>query len=181
MKLTTQDGRTIELSRDYHLFIGGYLKGNGHKANIKVATFTKSKWEDVPWSEHHKYPDYKAFDSEIVQSYGVVGEYATNTGRKLAAEALDKAFKSGVDEFAMPQDTFTASEHEQLEDFCEKHGLTMLCEGEPGYNPKERAECKRLARETDYWERNGCLVSDGHGDYSKSLAKWKALNPDNAA
>lgn len=182
MKLTTQDGRTIELSREYQLSISGYLKNGSHKSQVTVKTFTKSKWDDVPFSERHLHRGYETFPKhELVEDYGIVGEYSTDTGRAQVVKALDEAWKNGASEFTMPQDTFTKSEYEQVSDFAEEHGLTMLLLGEPGYTQKERAKCARLAQETDYWERRNCLVSDGHGSYKASLAKWKALNPEAAA
>ena len=179
MKLTTQDGRTLNLDREYLLHISGYSKTSEHKAQVTLTTFTKSKWDDVPFSERHLHRGYETFPKrELVERYGVVGEYATDTGRAQAVKALDDAWKNGADEFTMPQDTFTKSEQEEIEDFCEAHGLGMLILGEPGFNEAERRECARLARETDYWERRGFLVTDGHGSYRKSLAKYKALHTE---
>lgn len=178
MKLTTQDGRTIELSREYQLStwtsnkeLRVTLESAGERVACVNSYLSDGKWHEVPgfyWKRD------KILDA-------VVGTYATSTSCHKASEALRAAWESGADEFTIPQDAFTKTEYEQVEDFAEEHGLTMLLLGEPGYTQKERAKCARLALETDYWERRNCLVSDGHGSYKASLAKWKALNPEAAA
>ena len=126
MTLITQDGRKLELSRKYRLFISGYAKNKEHGATVTLTLFTKSKWDDVPFSERHNYPDYEAFpDREIIARFGIVGEYSTDTGRTNAVEALDTAWNNGAKEFAMPQDTFEKSEAERFRDFCDEHGILV--------------------------------------------------------
>ena len=182
MKLVTQDGRTLEISREYRLFISGYLKYRGHDATVTVTTFTKSKWDDIPYSERHKYPGYETFpDCEVVERYGVVGEYATDTGRGIAAEMLDKAWKSGATKFTMPQDIFAKSAAEQLDDLAKEHGLTLVSINELGYTPVDTARNLHIWRTTDEFERRNIIVCDPEThSYETSLAKWRALQRKSA-
>lgn len=156
MTLTTQDGRTIDISREYSPFISGYAKNDKHPATVTLTLFTKSK---------------------IVERCGIIGTYMTDTGRDKAADMLRAAWQSGATEFTMPQDTFEKSATEVFDDFCEKHGLTLATADETAIGLKGCAlgEARRLAHETDYWERHNVLIADENGDYSKSFAKWKAL------
>lgn len=190
MKLVTQDGRTLKVSRECRLFISGFLKGNGHGATLTVTTFTKSKWDDVPFSERHKHPGYEALPNrELVESYGVIGEYSTNTGRNKAADMLDEAWKSGATEFTVPQDTFEKSEAEKFDDFAAEHHLTLVSINELGYKPSDTARNMRTWQTTNEFERRNIIVADPTGNYdpadfggaySTSLAKWQALQGETA-
>lgn len=178
MTLITQDGRTIDISREYSPFISGYAKNDKHPATVTLTLFTKSKWDNVPYSERRKYPDYEAFpERKIIAKFGVIGTYMTDTGRDKAADMFLAAWQRGATEFTMPQDTFAQSATEVFDDFCEKHGLTLATADETAIGLKGCAlgEARRLAHETDYWERHNVLIADENGDYSKSFAKWKAL------
>ena len=175
MKLTTQDGWTIELSREYQLFTWASNKElhvTLESAGERVASVIRYRHD----GKEQEIPNFYWKRDKILDA--VVGTYATSTSCRKASEALRAAWKSGADEFTIPQDAFTKTEYEQVEDFAEEHGLMMLTLGEPGYTQKERAKCARLARETDYWEKHNYLVSDEYGSYKASLAKWKALNPE---
>lgn len=176
MTIWTQDGRKLEVSREYKLLVSGYSKSRDAKATIKITTLTKSKWDDIPYSARRKYSDYEAFpDREVVMRYGVIGEYATNTGRNMVAEALEQAWNYGAEEFLMPPDNFAKSAFEKIEDFCEEHNLIMAGLDELGYSAGQKAKGRELALTSDYWEKRGVIVSDDYGDYSASLAKWKAI------
>lgn len=181
MTIITQDGRRLEVSGEYDLLISGYSKSREHKATIKIATFTKSKWDDIPYSERHKYPDYEAFpERELVMRYGVIGEYATDTGRRQVADALWQAWKYGAEEFIMPPDYYGKSAFEEIEDFCQEHKLIMAGLDELGYTAGQKAIGRELALTSDYWEKRGVIVSDDYGDYSASLANWQAIAAGNA-
>ena len=190
MKLVTQDGRTLEISPEHRLFISGYTKGNGHGATLTVTTFTKSKWDDIPFSERHKHPGYEAFPKrELVERYGIIGEYSTNTGREKAADMLNKAWKSGASEFTVPQDTFEKSDWEQFDDFAKEHHLTLVSINELGYKPSDTARNLRIWQTTNEFERRNIIVADPTdnydpaafgGAYSTSLAKWRALQGETA-
>ena len=188
MKLTTQDGRVLEISREYRLFVSGYSKGKDHSATVTVTTFTKVKRDEIPYSERHKYLGYNDLPySELVEHYGTVGEYATNTARGKAADALQAAWDSGASEFTMPQDTGEISEAEKFNDFCKEHRLTLVTINELGYKPSDIPRNMRIWRETSDFERRNILVADSDADinafggaYSTSLAKWQALQGQTA-
>lgn len=182
MKLVTQDGRTLELSREHRLFISGCLKCNGHGATVTVTAFTKSKWDDIPFSERHRHPGYETFPNrKVIADYGVVGEYATDTGREIAAKMLDKAWQSDATEFIMPQDTFAKSAAEQLDDLAEEHGLTLVSINELGYTPGDIPRNLHIWRTTDEFERRNIIVCDPEThSYETSLAKWRALRRESA-
>ena len=171
MTIITQDGRKLEISHEHDILISGYAKNREHKATVTVTTFTKP----IP-HEGFKF----IHDRELVMRYGVIGEYATNTGRNHAADMLRQAWENGAEDFVMvmPPDIFEKSIHEAEEDFCEEHGLIMVGLDELGYTEREKRHGAHLAQTSDYWERRNIIVSDGQGDYSASLAKWKALHAD---
>lgn len=173
MTIITQDGRKLDVSRKYHLHISGYYKTREHKAVITATKFTKkiSTFSDGTTFAH---------GGEAVMTYGTIGEYATDTGMKHVADMLWKAWENGAEEFTMPQDAFKKSAFEELEDFCQENGLIMAGNDELGVTEWGKTEGKHLAQTSDYWERHNIIVSDDYGDYSASLAKWKALQPKSA-
>lgn len=176
MTITAQDGRKINLSREHRLHIGGYCKNSQHGAVVTATLFTKSKWDDVPYSERHKYRDYEPFPArKIVADFDVIGTYTTNTGREKAADMLQKAWQSGATEFIMPQDNGEKSGIEIMEDFAEANNLTLCSINEVGYRPSDVARNLHIWRTTNEFERRNIIICDRYGDYSKSLAKWKAL------
>ena len=176
MTLITQDGRTIDISREYSPFISGHSKNDKHPATVTLTLFTKSKWDNVPYSERRKYPDYETFpERKIIAEFGVIGTYMTDTGRDKAADMLRAAWQSGATEFTMPQDTFEKSATEVFDDFCEKHGLTLCRINEVGYSKADTARNLRIWQTTDEFEKRNIIICDENGDYSKSFAKWKAL------
>lgn len=174
MIIITQDGRTLDISREYHLHISGYSKSREHKATITVTTFTK---------EIREFSDGTTYETgdEVITRYGVIGEYATDTGRNQVANALAQAWSGSAEEFLMPQDNFKKSAFEEAEDFCQEHNLIMAGLDELGYTFYEKAVGRDLALTSDYWEKRGVIVSDDYGDYSASLAKWKSLNAQSVA
>lgn len=171
MKLTTQDGRTLELDHNYYLQISGSIPcgGVGKKCKLTVATFNKAigAFSDGMTYEH---------GDGIVERYGTVGEYSSSTSLDKARAALDTAWKSGAEEFTVPQDTFEKTDAEKFDDYCEEHGLICVTIEELGYQPCDRIYNLKTWRETDEFERRGILVCDPetHG-YAKSLAKWQKL------
>jgi len=170
MKLVTQDGRKLELSRELDLFVSGFLKGNGHGATVTVTMFTKPILR-----KGCIFPD-----KEVVERYGTVAEYSTNTGRENAAKALEKAWADGATEFIMPQDTGEKSLAEQFEDFCDAHSLRLVSMNELGYSTYDTARNWRLWKTTDEFERRGILVAGEEFDnyagyYIESLRKWQSL------
>lgn len=171
MKLVTQDGRTLDLDRKYHLHIQSSTQGVGKKKKCKlaVATFTK---EIGTFSDGTTYE----YGGEIVACYGTIGEYASNTGTDKARASLEAAWGNGATEFTVPQDIFAKSDAEQFFDMCEEYGLTTVAVNELGYKPTDVARILKIWRETDVFERRGILVCDPEThSYAKSLAKWKAL------
>lgn len=175
MKLTTQDGRTLKLDRKYHLNTWtGSTRAGREKALIVTL-------EDEPRKVEckSKYQNFYWVHTKVLDE--AVGFFETETSRQKASRMLNQAWKNGAEEFTVPQDNFEKTEQEEIEDFCEAHGLGMLILGEPGFNEAERKECARLALESDYWERRGFLVTDECGSYSASLAKYKALHEAKSA
>ena len=154
MTLTTQDGRKIDISREYSPFISGYAKNDKHPATVTLTLFAKSK---------------------IVERRGIIGTYMTDTERDKAADMLQVAWQSGATEFTMPQDTGEKSATEVFDDFCEKHGLTLCRINEVGYSKADTARNLRIWQTTDEFEKRNIIICDENGDYSKSFAKWKAL------
>lgn len=156
LKLTTQDGRTIELHRWDNPFFG------------------------APRINHHYNEVYCTLLDEAdkpIKYHGTIGRYFDESKAEALVTALRKAWASDANEFTMPQDT-DPDPVELFDDFCEKHGLTLATADETAIGLKGGAlgEARRIARETDYWERRNVLIADENGDYSKSLAKWKALH-----
>lgn len=174
MKLVTQDGRMLELSREYDLLISGYAKTSEHKATVTVTTFTKPIMR-----EEFKY----LFDRKLVERYGIVGEYSTDTGRHKAVDALHEAWKSGAEEFVMPEDTFEKSFAEQFDDFCKEHNLMTVTINELGYSSEDYSKNWYLAKNTDEFERRGILVAGEEydafaGHYAESFRKWKKIQAE---
>lgn len=187
MKLVTQDGRTLKLSRDCHLMTWTIhsdpkkikslritLEGEPTKVASKIRWYEDGKW--------HENPDFYWHHNVILDE--VVGEYETETSRRKAADMLDEAWKSGASEFVMPQDTFEKSLAEQFDDFCEEHGLTLVSINELGYSPDDTARNLHIWKTTDEFERRGILVADDFGNYddkefggayAASFKKWQAL------
>lgn len=169
MKLTTQDGRTLELDSNLDLFVSGYLKNERHGATVTVTLFKETERKDSG------FPDHK-----LVTSYGTVAEYSTNTGRENAAKALEKAWASGATEFIMPQDKGEKSLAEQFEDYVREHGLRLVTVNELGYSASDTAVNWNLWKTTDKFERQGILVAGEEfdnfaGHYAESFRKWQAL------
>lgn len=168
MKLVTQDGRELELSREYHLFPMCILKCEKAPARLAITTFTK---------EIRTLSDGMTYETggDIVERYGVVGEFATNTGLDAARDLLQAAWENGAEEFTVPQDTFEKSDAEKFEEFCEENHLTLVTINELGYQEGDVATNLRIWRTTDEFERRGILVADPTGEYATSLKKWQAL------
>lgn len=169
MKLTTQDGRTLELDGSLKLFVSGYQKNERHGATVTVTLFKETERKDSIFP-----------DRELVARYGTVAEYSTDTGRKNAAKALEKAWASGATEFIMPQDTGEKSLVEQFNDFCDEHGLRLVTVNELGYSASDTAVNWNLWKTTDEFERQGILVAGEEfdnfaGHYAESFRKWQAL------
>lgn len=173
MTITTQDGRKLEIDRKYHLHISGSIhesgKLNGKKCKLGVATFTKVI---------KQFSDGTTYETggNIVERYGVIGEFDTETGFYKARDALKAAWEDGTTKFNVPIDTGEVDEAEALKNFCQKYGLTLASINELGYKPADVAKNLRIYSETDEFERRGILVCDPEThDYDKSLARWQAL------
>lgn len=173
MKLVTQDGRTLEISHEYHLAVFGSVhvsgKLEGKKAKLTATTFNKviKQFKDGT--------TYETGDG-VVERYGVIGEFSNTTGLYKARDALQEAWANGASEFVVPQDLFAKSADEQFDDFCEEHGLTCVTINELGYHRWDIPKNLKIWRETDEFERRGILVCDPEThDYDKSFAKWQAL------
>lgn len=171
MTIITQDGRTLNLSRQLHLSahaghtytLDGYIG-----SEVTAATFKKKikRLSDGT--------TYETGDG-IVARYGVLGTYSTRTGADKAVDMLQKAWQNGATEFIMPQDNGEKSEIEIMEDFAEANNLTLCSINEVGYRPSDVARNLHIWRTTNEFERRNIIICDRYGDYSKSLAKWQAL------
>ena len=172
-KLKTQDGRTLDISRDYRLFISGNYKSKSTPAQLTVTTFTKGDYFDINQPE-----------PSLVQRYGVIGTFATNTAFKNAVVTLREAWDKGSTEFNVPQDSPFKSMDEQFDDFCEEHHLICVSINELGYKPSDIPRNIHIWKTTSDFERRNILVADPTaktpadawgGVYAKSFAKWQAL------
>ena len=155
MTLTTQDGRKIKLHRWDRPFFG------------------------APRINHHYNEIYCTLLDEAgkpIKYHGTIGRYFDADKAEALVTALQAAWNNDEAEFTLPQDTDT-NPLEALEDFAEKHGLTLATANETAIGLRGGAlgEARRIAHKTDYWERHNVLIADENGDYSKSFAKWKAL------
>ena len=177
MKLVTQEGRELELSREYHLFPMCILKCEKAPARLAITTFTK---EIRTLSSGMTYET----GGDIVERYGVVGEFVTNTGLDAARDLLQAVWENGAEEFTVPQDTFEKSDDEKFNDFCEENHLTLVTINELGYKPSDIPKNLQIWKTTDEFEQRGILVADPTGEYdinafggaySTSLKKWQAL------
>ena len=92
-KLATQDGRTICIDRKFTLFVSGYLKSSNQPAAVTVSTFDKAT-------------------SDIVERFGVVAVYSTDTEFINASKALRRAWNNGEKSFTMPADFATRDRDE---------------------------------------------------------------------
>lgn len=181
MKLVTQDGRELEISREHHLTAWSYsakhprcvvvtVDGAAEKVDSVIRYYSDGQWHEIPsfyWNR-----------DRVLEA--AVGEYATGTSRHKAAQMLQDAWQSGAPEFTMPQDTFAKSAAEELEDLAEAHGLILVSINELGYTPIDTARNLRIWRETSEFERRNIIVADEYGSYETSLAKWRALQRQSA-
>lgn len=173
MKLVTQDGRTIELSREYDLFVCVSLKTPEDKAKVSVTTFTKPVM-----CNDSCFPD-----RTLVERYGIVGEYSTDTGSCKARDAIKEAWANGAEEFVMPEDTHEKSLAEQFDDLCKEHNLMTVTINELGYSSEDYSKNWYLAKNTDEFERRGILVAGEEydafaGHYAESFRKWKKIQAE---
>lgn len=171
LKLVTQDGRTLQISRDLHLLAGAghrYTMNGYTGSEVKAATFTK---------KIRTLSNGRTYDTgdELVERYGVIGTYSTKTGAENAADALNAAWKNGATKFTMPQDTGEKSDAEKLDDFAEANNLTLCSINEVGYKPADIAQNLQIWRTTDEFERRNIIIADEFGNYETSLAKWRAI------
>lgn len=178
MKLTTQNGRVVEIPADAKIRFWALLSVSPKGENCveafidgKPALMPADAEKDLPTDPIH----YRAAWHKLVDEYATVGYYATKTGATQAAEMLTKARDTGATEFTVPQDTFEKSEAEKLEDFAEEHGLILVSINELGYKPEDTRRNRRIWRDTDTFERQNIIVADENGSYEASLAKWRAL------
>lgn len=180
MTLTTQDGRTLEISREYRLNVWTTL-GDPQKANDVSITVEGEAKQVERRGRHNLFGKWEEFTYQgwehDVKMRETVGKYPTEVRRNKVANMLRAAWEAGVAEFAMPQNSdIVLTENEQFADFCEEHGLMVVSINELGYKPSDVGKNLRIWQETDEFERRGILVCDPetHG-FEKSLAKWQAL------
>ena len=187
MKLITQDGRELELSREYHLStcschltgtprVTITLEGEPRKVDSKCRyTDDNGQW--------HELPDFYWHRDKILEE--TVGRYKSNVRAHRAATLLNKAWKNGAVEFTVPQDSNELlTDWELFEEFCEEHKLTLVSINELGYKPSDIPRNLQIWKTTDEFERRGIIVADPTGEYdinafggaySTSLKKWQAL------
>lgn len=185
MTIITQDGRKLEISRDFHLHISGSIHAAGRlagkKCKLTVTTFTKI----IKY-----FSNGTAYESggNVIKRYGVIGEFDTETCLNKTLDALHAAWRNGAPEFVVPIDTGETDKTEAFENFCEKHGLTCVSINELGYNKFDTARNAKIWRTTDEFERRNILVADIDdnydpndfgGAYSTSFKKWQALQSKN--
>lgn len=185
MTIITQDGRKLQISRNFHLHICGsaHVAGRlvGKKYKLSVTTFTKV-------IKH--FSDGTAYETgdDIAERYGVVGEFDTATCFHKAFDALHAAWKNGAPEFVVPIDTGEIDAVEAFDNFCEEHDLTLVSINELGYNKLDTARNARIWRNSSEFERRNILVADIDGNYSPndfggaystSLKKWQELQIKN--
>lgn len=187
MKLKTQDGRTLELNRNFRLNIWtGHTVSDGENAlsitletePVKVASKVRYTTDSGELREQETFYQRRGTVLDTV-----VGYFDTDTSRNKVAEMLDDAWKNGADEFVVPQDNLAKSDDELFEDFCEKHGLTCVSINELGYTPQDTARNEKTWKTTSDFEHRNILVAadnfdinDFGGAYSTSLKKWQALH-----
>ena len=181
MTIITQDGRTLDINRKYHLFICASIHGggklSGKKCKLSVTTFNKV---------FRTYSDGTTYETGdgVVERYGTVGEFDTVTCLHKASDALQKAWDNQATQFIVPFDTGEIDAKEAFDNFCEEHGLTCVSINELGYNACDTYINAHIWRTTNDFERRNILVADIDDDYNpdtfggvyaKSLAKWRAL------
>ena len=185
MTITTQDGRKLQISRNFHLHISGSIHAagrlDGKKCKLTATTFTKVI---------NHFSDGTTYESgnDIVERYGVIGEFDTATCFYKALDALHAAWKNGATEFVVPIDTGEVNAVEAFENFCAEHDLTLVSINELGYNKLDTARNLRIWKSSSEFERRNILVADIDGNYnpndfggvySTSLKKWQALQIKN--
>ena len=177
LKLTTQDGRTLEISRNHHLFISGSYKGENSPAKLTVTTFNKVIKHFSDGST------YETGDG-VIERYGIIGNFSTDTAFQNSLNALHEAWNNGATEFTVPQDSPFKSMVEQFDDFCEENHLICVSINELGYKLSDLPRNIHIWKTTSDFERRNILVADPTGTtpadvfggvYAKSLAKWQAI------
>jgi len=153
MTLITQDGRKIKLHRWDRPFFGA-PRINYHYNEIYCTLLDEA--------------------GKPIKYHGTIGRYFDAKKSEELVTALRTAWNNDEAEFTLPQDTDT-NPIEALEDFAEKHGLTLCRINEVGYSKADTARNLHIWQTTDEFERRNILIVDENGSYEKSLAKWKAL------
>lgn len=164
MKLTTQDGRTIELDRNEDIVFDGRNKWGNKPARVQVRAYEEFTIPGKTYIGHH-----------VVKDYGFVATYSTDTCMQKAVAALREAWKSGATEFTMPADTCEKTAWEAWDDFCRENHLTACAINEVGYSRDDEIRNRHIWETTDYFERQGIIICDDYGSYERSLAKWRAI------
>ena len=186
MKLKTQDGRTLELNRDFRLrtWTGHSVSENALSITletepVKVASKVRYTTDSGELREQETFYQRRGTVLDTV-----IGYFDTDSSRNKVAKMLDDAWKNGADEFVVPQDNLAKSDVELFEDFCEKHGLTCVSINELGYTPQDTARNAKIWKTTSDFERrnilvaaDNCDINDFGGAYSVSFKKWQALQP----
>ena len=153
MTITTQDGRKLEISREYRLNVwmspsdpqkandmGITLEGEAKPVERRGRHNLFGKWEEFT---------YQGWERDV-KMRETVGKYPTEVRRAKVAKMLRAAWEAGVAEFAMPQNSdIVLTEDEQFADFCEEHGLTVISINELGYKPSDVCKNLRIWQESD--------------------------------
>lgn len=175
LKLITQDGRTLNLSRDYHLHIWAIHSDPQKADKVTITLEGDAKLVERRGSVDGKEFTFQSWEHDV-KFDAVIGTYPTEVRREKVAQMLRVAWQSDTTQFTMPQNfELVLTEHEAFDDFCEQNHLTQCAINELGYTPQDTARNLHIWRTTNEFERRNILICDEYGDYSMSLAKWQAL------
>ena len=184
-KITTQDGRTLDISRNYKLNVWTEHSDNAKALSITLETNAipvQSKIRYCVNGVWHEQACYRWHREKVLDE--VIGYFGTLTSRDKAGMLLMDAWHNGAEFFTVPQDNFLKSASEQFDDFCEEHHLILVSINELGYKPSDIPRNIHIWKTTSDFERSNILVADptaktpadAFGDvFAKSLAKWQAL------
>lgn len=152
--LRTQNGNLIEIKENDRPFIG-CIRINHHHSEIFCTLVDEN--------------------NKPLKYYGTIGTYF----EEAVAERIEqkvKDFLNGKEQFyfSIPID-LSKDWISITEKICENNRLVMATVEEASLYFKDKAEARRLAEETDYFERRNVIIYDENG-FFKSFNKWKKLN-----
>lgn len=156
--IRTQDGRFIEIKNQDNAFIG-CIRVNHHYSEV-FCTFLDKKGKPLKY-------------------FGVIGKFFDEFKAKEIRESLVDFLNDELkDYFSVPidlsKDWLTITEK-----ICENHRLTMATVEEASLYFKDKREARRLAEETDYFEKRNVIIYDEKG-FFKSFNKWKQIQVNRA-